>query len=152
MTLALQQACGAKVDVQVLCDTPGDWYAGERALLGTADSAGHVREVLLHCDQQAKVAARTVYGESGPTHGALSSLRTLGTRPLGDLLFASGQPQWLTREWGTLDERSPLFSLVRRAIGETRDPCWARRTLFLYEGTRLLVTEIFLPPMFPSCA
>ncbi len=146
MTQALQQAFGATVKVQVLCDGSGKLLADEVALLDAPVHAGHVREVILTCGPMARMAARTVYVST--TLRADLKLRSLGARPLGELLFAGGAPRWSLRECATLSAHAPLFALIRRAGGRVRPPCWARRTVFLFHGQRLLVTEIFLPAMF----
>lgn len=60
-------------------------------------------------------------------------LHTIGTRSLGDLLFADPN---LTR--------SP-FEFARLMI-EGKN-CWARRSIFFYFGKPLLVKEVFFPSM-----
>ncbi len=147
MTQALQQAFGATVKVQVLCDGSGKLLADEVALLDAPVHAGHVREVILTCGPMARMAARTVYVST--TLRADLKLRSLGARPLGELLFAEGQPEWLKREFAMIEAGTPLSMLVRRATGRSDERCWARRTVFLLGHERLLVTEIFLPAMLP---
>jgi chorismate--pyruvate lyase len=146
MTRALQRHVGDDVRVRVLREGTGTLLPDEVRALGSARQIGHVREVALQTDGRAWMVARTVYFRR--THGARHALSSLGTRPLGELLFAGGAPRWSLRECATLSAHAPLFALIRRAGGRVRPPCWARRTVFLFHGQRLLVTEIFLPAMF----
>lgn len=146
MTRMLQKTFGREVNINVLCDSSGPLLKDEAPLLNTQDPVGHVREVSLKCGERSRVAARTVYVASRLR--AHHDLASLGQRPLGELLFAKGSPAWLLRECVLLDEWMPLFRLVRHAAGDTVGSCWARRTVFLFEGERLLVTEVFLPAMF----
>ncbi len=148
MTNRLRQAFGTEVAVHVLQDAPGRLLNDECRLLDTNNADAHVREVMLQCGGCAVVAARTVY--TSPRLRAHHPLGSLGTRPLGELLFANGPPRWLVREFVTLHEHMPLFGLVRHVCEDICGTCWARRTLFLLEGEPLLVTEIFLPAMLSS--
>lgn len=146
MTQALQQAFGIDLHVRVLHDASGPLLADESGLLAASAGSGCVREVALHTDSEVLLAARTVYL---PGHsGAHRKLASLGSRPLGELLFAEGEPRWLQRQFVLLDSRAPLFVLVRRVAADTVHSCWARRTVFLFGHQRLVVTEIFLPAMF----
>lgn len=146
MTHALRQTFSTGLHVRVLHDAAGALLPDEASALGTRCYGGHVREVALRDERQTWVVARTVYMRR--SHGEHRELATLGSRPLGDLLFAAGQPRWRLRQYAALQARMPLFALVRRAAGDVRAPCWARRTVFLFEHQRLLVTEIFMPAMF----
>ncbi len=146
MTRALQQTFGPEMSVQVVHDSSGSLLADERTLLNTTDQAGHVREVVLWCGRQSRLVARTVYVSSKLR--AHQELNSLGSRPLGELLFARDTPRWLKREFTVIEAHMALFALVRRAPGTADTPCWARRTVFLLEHEHLLVTEIFLPAMF----
>ncbi len=146
MTHALRRAFGVGLHVRVLHDAAGALLPDEAGALGTRRCCGHVREVALRDERQTRVVARTVYTRRA--QGEQRALATLGSRPLGDVLFAAGQPRWRLRQFAVLQARMPLFALVRRAAGDVRAPCWARRTVFLFEHQRLLVTEIFMPAMF----
>ena len=146
MTHALQQQCAAHVQVRVLKEAVGRLLNDEARLLGTHRSVAHIREVVLEAMHKPLLAARTVYTRRYA--GREKPLATLGTRPLGDLLFARGKPRYLHRQFARLTARSPITSLVRRATGTACVTSWARRTVFVLDHQRLLVTEIFLPAMF----
>ncbi|MDA8417195.1 MAG: chorismate lyase [Betaproteobacteria bacterium] len=99
------------------------------------------RNVLLCDGQQPRIYAHSILPLTRTTHTRLW-LRTLGTRPLGDVLFTQpGLP------------RSPLhyqrLSCHHRLVKSIRHwplhfPLLARRSVFLIQHTPLLVTEVFL--------
>ncbi len=136
MTQALVQRFGPGLRVEVRFDGTGRLLPDEARLLGTRRQRGRVREVMLGAGGRALLAARTVHASR--RLGAHPALASLGSRPLGALLFAGGKPRWMRREYAGL--------ALRLAPGR-RQRCWARRTVYLYERQRLLVTEVFLPAM-----
>lgn len=146
MTCALRQRVGDALQLEVLRDETGAFLPDEALALGTGKLGGHVREVVLGDGQRPWITARTVYTRYLP--GQRHSLSGLGSRPLGELLFARGSPRWTRRECTTIRRDAALQPLVRRAAGCIQEACWARRTVFLHEGHRLLVTEIFMPAMW----
>ncbi len=146
MTRALRQHVGDALQLHVLRDETGAFLPDEALALGTGKLRGHVREVVLGDGQRPWITARTVYTRYLP--GQRHSLSKLGTRPLGELLFAWGLPRWTRRECTTIRRDAALQALVRRPAGYVRQTCWARRTVFIHEGHRLLVTEIFMPAMW----
>lgn len=148
MVRALQQWSGSLVQVRVLRDRSGQLLPDEAMLLGRRRGRARVREVVLYAGRLPVLAARTVCIARRLL--AHSQLISLGRRALGELLFAHGRPRWLQREHARIGPGMRLDSLVRQAVP---DPpafvrrCHARRTLFLFDGLPLLVTEIFLPAM-----
>ncbi|MGB9092765.1 MAG: chorismate lyase, partial [Gallionella sp.] len=102
------------------------------------------REVFLYADGQPVVFAHSALA-AAHLRGVWSEVRTLGSKPLGALLFAH-----------PLVERKPLHyqalpgthRLYRRAAALQHDlphRLWARRSLFYLGDAPLLVTEVFLP-------
>ncbi|MEW6765958.1 MAG: chorismate lyase [Pseudomonadota bacterium] len=87
------------------------------------------REVRLGCGSTPYVHAITLSSASG---ARALGLARLGRRPLGHLLFRKGARR-LRRE------------VIRARPGQT----WARRTLYLLRGHRLVVQEAFLPGLPP---
>lgn len=147
MTRQLQQRVGSDVRVRVLSSGLGRLLDGEARLLQVAGRSGFVREVCLYRGEEGLLVARTVFSSKRlMSDFALSSL---GTRPLGELLFENGNAaRWTAREFALLKPGSALFPLIGRCRLRNRlRPCWARRTVFEYCGEPLLVTEIFLPSM-----
>lgn len=134
MTRALEARFGPGIRVAVRFDGQGGLRADEASLLGTRRRCAQVREVVLRLGERDLLAARTVHvSRRLKSHAALVSL---GSRPLGELLFASGTPRRLRREIAQVS--------VRHAL---RRPCWARRTVYGFERQRMLVTEVFLGGM-----
>lgn len=131
MTRALQERFGEGIEVVVRCDGRGRLQADESRLLGTRMLCGQVREVVLRIGERDLLAARTVHVSRRLASHA--SLVSLGSRPLGELLFAGGKPRSLAREIAQVS--------VRHAAHRR---CWARRTVYLFERQRMLVTEVFL--------
>ena len=105
-----------------------------------------VREVALRCHEQPLILARTVIPEAS-LRGGNETLRHLGNRPLGELLFRGAGSRrealevarlrpgdWLADRWGPITLSSGL-------------ELWARRVVHYLGGRPMLVTEVFLPEL-----
>lgn len=111
-----------------------------------------VREVLLRVDGLPLVCARSLAPHRS-TRGAWRALRTLGGRPLAEILFQDpGVRRSPLRVWrqraGSADVRHMNRRL--RAAGVPLDDggaCWGRYSVFHRQGAPLLVQEVFLPAM-----
>ncbi|MCK5639513.1 MAG: chorismate lyase [Gammaproteobacteria bacterium] len=145
LTLRLQQACGGNFSVRVLSQhwsSPGPDEAnllglrrGERAL---------VRQVHLLCDGQPWVFARTVIPVS-TLRGRGRRLSQLGSRPLGEVLFADPSISRGTMQIASIHPGQVLFRRATSLLDVEPETIWGRRSLF-YMGRRpLLVNEVFLP-------
>lgn len=178
MTLKLGEKTGQTVTVGVLRHEPGRLHPDEHSALcahthermGMGMGMGMVREVSLYSGGIRLLAARTVFLSKRLQKHA--GLRSLGQKPLGELLFPKGQPAvWTQRDYARIGPSAPLYALVRpthpahpmASIGpsSTRSlssltsssdrrhlcACWARRSLFWLAGEPLLVTELFLPAL-----
>ena len=78
---------------------------------------------------------------------AHSWLNTLGAHPLGDRIFANVSAQRGVIEVAQLDSGHELYQAAMQTL-ETKPPClWARRSVLLVDGQRLLIYECFLPGM-----
>ena len=100
-----------------------------------------IRQVCLYCNGIAGVYARTVI----PTTTLVGYRRvyaSLGTRPLGAMLFAD---RTMKRDKVKVAEFSlEELPLENAAGGGT---CWGRRSIFRIGGKPLLVSEYFLPAL-----
>lgn len=114
-----------------------------------------IRQVLLMCGRQPWVFARTVIPVSS-LRGKLQQLTCLGTRPLGEVLFAD---PGMRRGMVELAEILPGQAVFAAATTHTRHQpvsIWGRRSVFWLSDKPLLVSEVFLPdfpaatPMLPS--
>lgn len=102
-----------------------------------------VRDVGLFAGGQLRVVAHTVV-----TLGrAQRMVARLGTRALGSVLFAQRSVRREPFAFAHLAWPQPLQrQLCQRLATSSTHRWWARRSVFLWQGGKILVTEIFLPP------
>ncbi len=147
LTRLLRSECRARgraFDVCVLREGRFKVLPDEARALGLGRVAyAWVREVHLRADGEPWVFARTVI-PLATLRGPLRVLAGLGTRSLGEVLFADHRVKRGGFTVARIDVRQPLH---RRVLGLARgEPLWARRSRFSLDGTHaLLVCEIFLP-------
>lgn len=106
----------------------------------------YTRDVLLLGSGQARVFAHSVLPRTS-LRGPWCGITRLGTRPLGEALFANPRIRRLGLAMRRLDARHPLYRAACRHTGTAAPTLWARRSVFCLSGRPLLVTEIFLPAM-----
>jgi chorismate--pyruvate lyase len=135
LTRHLARVCPGRLVVEVIGEGWGAADAASARLLGLR-VRGRVwrREVRLSCchegEWRAFVHAVTLVS---PQAYRMLGLARLGRRPLGTLLFRGGARR-----------------LSLQVLRPGRQRCrWARRSLFLMRGQRLLVQEEFLPDLPP---
>ena len=144
LTHRIQQRC-TRFAVDKVCTGLARIPLDESALLGiTPQQLAYTREVFLYADDQPVVFAHSTLA---PEHlrSAWSTVRTLGNKPLGALLFAHPLVERKPLHYKALRDTHPLY---QRAAAVLRDPpprLWARRSLFYLHDAPLLVTEVFLP-------
>lgn len=132
LTKRLQKCCEGPFELRLLSETDIALPEEAAVLMGVATGAlTRAREVHLCCNDTPCIHARSLLPATTLT-GARAALGELGTRPLGDALFAFAGL-----------ERGPI------EIAET-GAGWARRSVFRIEGAPLLVAEWFLPAL-ESC-
>lgn len=105
-----------------------------------------VREVELLVDGVPWVFARTVIPASS-LHGPNKRLTMLGTKPLGEVLFADPRTHRVVMEIASLRPRHNLYQKAVNHVETKPERLWGRRTLFELSGSHLLVNEIFLPEL-----
>jgi chorismate--pyruvate lyase len=144
LTQRIQQRC-TNFTVRNLHNGLARIALDESALIGLSPhQLAWSREVFLYADGLPVVFAHSALA-AAHLRGVWSEVGTLGSKPLGALLFAH-----------PLVERKPLHyqalrsthHLYRRATALQHDPphrLWARRSLFYLGDAPLLVTEVFLP-------
>ncbi|MCB1875104.1 MAG: chorismate lyase [Chromatiales bacterium] len=151
LTARLKGLCGAGFRVRLLRQKWRRPQACEAQRLGMLRGEfALVREVHLYCGERVLVYARTVIPRS-TLKGRTRSLARLGTRPLGEVLFADPNMQRGPLEIARIPRDIPDY---RAFLGEglAGDAAWGRRSVFRLSGRSLLVSEIFLPgmPEFPG--
>ncbi len=117
----------------------------ESRILGIAP--GHLvwsRDVFLHADDRPVVFAHSAC-RLDALNSAWQSLRGLGTRPLGAVLFSHPEVVRLPLHYNALGKGHPLYKLAAFALNAPPARMWARRSLFYLHREPLLVTEVFLP-------
>lgn len=108
-----------------------------------------VREVLLFVEDLPLVLARTILPE--PTiRAAHRNLSHLGTRPLGEVIFA--YPDLELRQRYVGQATANAWSAGIQAEFAIDQILWGRRTLYAIHNQPLLVSEFFLPTMLTNLA
>lgn len=126
------------------------WYRprpDECCSLGVAGSNRQqwVREVYLLGQGRARVFAHSVIPRAA-MRGHFATLKRLGQRPLGEALFANPRIRRSTMQFAKLSIHHPwVREQLTRVPASTRQPLWARRSLFQWGQAKLMVTEVFLP-------
>jgi chorismate--pyruvate lyase len=145
LTARLKGTCPGRFRVRLLRQ---EWerplYSESRVLGMRRGEVAFVREVELLCDHTPWVFARTVI-PARSLRGPARHLALLGTRPLGEVLFADPRTRRGPMEIARLQPRHPLFASATAEGAESPKEIWGRRTLFHLSGAPLLVNEIFLP-------
>jgi chorismate--pyruvate lyase len=144
LTRRIQSRCD-RFSLEVLAQCRAAIGEDERAILGVrSNEKCMVREVSLNCDRRPVVFAHSVI-ERRALRGEWRVLATLGGRPLTVPLFTDPRVERRPLRFCLLNGRHALY---RRACDLLETPprwLWARRSLFVLRGSRLLVTEVFLP-------
>lgn len=144
LTRRLQQHCDGGFRVEVISQRLERPIRSEARALGRPESElALVRQVRLHCGDQACVFARTVIPLPS-LQGGLRRLTRLGTRPLGAVLFADPRMQRGPIEVARVQPRHTLYRMAGPSGGGT---LWGRRSVFVLRGCPLLVSEFFLPKL-----
>ena len=118
--------------LEILSDDLGIAEDEEYLALDIASEEVRIREVVLYGDLVPLVYARSIIPNLTSSKG-YPGLGTIGSKPLGDLLF-----------------QSALFIKTRREFAQfetsSKEVIWGRRTHYLVQGYPLSVMEVFLLP------
>jgi chorismate--pyruvate lyase len=109
-----------------------------------SQSQAWAREVLLCLDGIPWVFARTLIPGS-LLQQKESDFLTLGTRPLGELLFSSDEFSPGKIEIAHFTPCHKLANLMTSLKQNVEQELWGRRRYFSYNGEELIVSETFLP-------
>lgn len=102
-----------------------------------------IREVYLWCGASRWVYARTLIPCTSLT-GGLQRLVRLGTRPLGEVIFADRSMRRGPIEVARIHPGARVLAPVRSSV---KSAVWGRRGVFWLQERPLLVCEFFLPEM-----
>lgn len=138
--------------VQVLKQGWETNFSDERSLLKiSARAKTLVREVLIYCNGQAWMFARTIFPASSLTGPNKYLKQALDERPLGDLLYSEPSLRRSEFELSLLQLEPYEFMMDSRVRGYFTEPLWARRSLFFLHDKPILLTEVFLPALVGYC-
>jgi chorismate lyase len=145
LTARLKRSCPGRFRVRVISQGRGNPLYSEGQLLRMRrGEAAIVREVELLCDEVPWVFARTVIPVTS-LRGPARRLTMLGSKPLGEVLFADPRTRRVVMEMARLHARHRMFHAAVAGLEAQPDELWGRRTLFRLDGAPLLVNELFLP-------
>jgi len=143
LTRRLRACCHGEFRVSIVRQGWGWPSASERRALGMAPrTCAWIREVYLWCGAEPWVYARTVIPGATLT-GRLRRLSRLGTRPLGEVIFADLSMRRGPVEVARVDAAAGAPGSTARAAATV----WGRRSVFWLREKPLLVCEFFLPDM-----
>lgn len=145
LTLRLQQASGATLQVQVLSQRWQRPLLNERLTLGMGHHEyGMVRQTHLICQGEPWVYARSVI-PMRTLSGTGRQLLRLGSRPLGAFLFANREVTRGPMEIACVHSDEMIYDEITAGLGFEQEMVWGRRSIFRFGQKPLLVSEFFLP-------
>ncbi len=118
------------------------WPEEARILLIERNRYALVREVQLFCSRQPLIVARTVIPRE-TLKGAQRRLSSLGTRPLGEIIFT--YPALQRHRLDIVRVQAQDWNSQTAGRLAIDQPVWGRRTVYGIAGRKLLVCEFFLP-------
>ncbi len=134
--------CDGKFSVKVISQRGQRISADESAvMLLRGTSSALVRKVLLCCDEQPLVYARTVIPAS-TIQGAQRRYANMGNRPLGAMLFADRTMRREVVQVAKLPVENEIYRYTKLKEG-----IWGRRSVFRVSEKPILVSEYFLPEL-----
>jgi chorismate--pyruvate lyase len=144
LTRRIQQRCKL-FTVQPLRSGLARVAYDEASVLGLpSDQFAYSREVLLCADGRPVVFAHSTCAHAHLL-GAWRTMRGLGNRSLGTLLFTHPLVKRHPLHFKALQSHHPLFIKAAAVLKSNPKRLWARRSLFSLHNAPLLVTEVFLP-------
>lgn len=100
------------------------------------------REVLLHAHGKPLILARTILPEK-TIKIAKRNLSHLGTRPLGEVIFAYPKLERLELNISCIKQNQWTQEICKKVA--IKDKIWGRRTVYSIHTQQLLVSEFFMP-------
>lgn len=145
LTARVKFHCRDRFCLRVVSEGWGRPYVDEARRLGMPlRQDAWLRTIMLVCGDVPWVFARTVMPLRS-LRGSRGRLRSLGTRPLGTVLFTGREVERGAMEIRRVQSADPLIRQWPNRTGHT--PLWARRSPLSIIGEPILVTEVFLPEL-----
>lgn len=104
------------------------------------------REVLLFCDDTPVIYARSFIPLKA-LKDRFADLDTLGTKPLGEKIFADPELERSNIEWTTLTKDHSNYQHATSELKLIPNEIYGRRSLFFGAPSPILISEFFLPPL-----
>lgn len=124
--------------------------ANEATVLGMARyEKVLIREVLLMGDDKAVVFAHSILPRAS-LRGAWNGLGRQGNIPLGATLFANKKVKRSQLSYKKLPRHHPISMRLAKHMQLLPAPLWARRSIFVLNCAKIMVTEVFLPQLLSS--
>ncbi|RDH82564.1 MAG: chorismate lyase [endosymbiont of Galathealinum brachiosum] len=144
LTARLLKHCSGTFSVKVLSVKRATPTPDEiKALKLKVRSQAIIRQVLLLCDGQPVVYARTIIPVSS-LRGSLRGIVLLGNRSLGAVLFSDKNMQRKPMEITSLKVTHKFHAWTGCS---SKEAIWGRRSIFILKNQELLVSEFFLPEL-----
>lgn len=147
MTKHMQQVSERCFQVKLLTQAFGNPRASEALQLKLSKySAVMIREVYLLCDGKISMFARSLF----PLDVLLSEgwrLWKLGENPLGPVLFSDPKLLRNPFEFAILRDSDADYDKATQHMTVKPDFLWARRSVFRWQGKKLMIEEVFLPDL-----
>lgn len=136
---------GGELSLRVLAEGASRPRPDEAAALRLAPGErAWIREVCMSINEIPCVVARSVTSFDA-SRVAWRGIRSLGSRPLADLLYDDKQVSRQPFETSRVTSRQGIWLALRRQPGLLQTPLLARRSVFVRQQQALLVVECFLP-------
>lgn len=131
-----------QLKIKVLFQHWGSAFLSEQIALGLQPRQWvNIREVLLICDEKPWMYARTIIPKETMSNFG-NQLLTLGTKPLGEILFEYPDLQRSPFEIAIIHQHEYPFLKMKGL--NAKGPClFARRSIFFLAGYPLLLSEVF---------
>lgn len=105
-----------------------------------------IREVLLMGNDNAMVFAHSVLPRAS-LRGSWNGLGRIGNKSLGETLFANPKIKRTCLTYKKLARHHPLSIRLTKHMHLKPAALWARRSIFVLNGAKIMVTEVFLPSL-----
>lgn len=103
-----------------------------------------IREVLLMGNDNAVVYAHSVLPRAS-LRGPWNGLSKIGNQSLGETLFANPKVKRTCLTYKKLARHHPISTRLAKHMQLEPAALWARRSIFVLNGAKIMVTEVFLP-------
>ncbi len=144
LTRYIQLRCEGDFNIELMSESLQRAMSDESQFLSLqSDELTFIRKSRLKCGDQAVVYARTIMPQK-TIEGENQWLTTLGTKPLGDILFNDENTYRTDMRYAKIPVDCELHREATEGLDITSE-LWGRQSLFYTVQQPLLITEIFLP-------